>query len=96
MKNFSACLLVSTLFATSAKAAALEDPSTHAQSRFLSYVAQHGKHYSTIEEMTKRQKLWQQADDFINNYNPKGFTMKHNKFSDWTAEEKKSILGLRK
>jgi len=42
-----------------------------------------------------RQRLWQQTDDFIQNYNPSGFTMKHNKFSDWTDEERKKMLGYR-
>ena len=39
MKNFSACLVVSTLFATAAKAATLEDPNTRVEGRFLRYVA---------------------------------------------------------
>ena len=94
MRIFSAWLVVLTLFANAARAATLEDPNAKVDSRFLSYVAEQGKHYSTTKEMTKRQKLWQQTDDFIKNYNPKGFTMEHNEFSDWTEEEKKSLLGV--
>jgi hypothetical protein len=40
-------------------------------------------------------KLWKTTDDFIRRYPADSFTMGHNKFSDWTPEENKRILGYK-
>ena len=39
-------------------------------------------------------QLWKKTDDFIRTYqSDSSFEMAHNKFSDWTDEEKKNVLG---
>jgi hypothetical protein len=59
----------------------------------LRFLARQGKSYATTEEFQKRKALWLEADAFIKGYQATTFTMEHNRFSDWTPEEKKKILG---
>ena len=66
---------------------------TAEKTQFFSFVAKQGKSYSNVAEFETRMALWKTADTFIKNYPPSTFTMDHNKFSDWTEQEKKSILG---
>lgn len=37
---------------------------------------------------------WKKTDDMINDGQTRQFTMAHNKFSDWTSEEKQAYLKL--
>lgn len=59
----------------------------------MAYSAKYGKSQSTVEEFNKRKSLFQEADKFILSYPTSNFTMAHNKYSDWTPEEKKKLLG---
>jgi Cathepsin propeptide inhibitor domain (I29) len=68
---------------------------TGTEKAFLDFSARHGKNYDTLAEFNKRMLLWKATDDFIRNYPEDTFTMAHNKFSDWTPEEKKKHLGFK-
>jgi hypothetical protein len=74
----------------------LEARGTNLEPKFLDYIAKNGKNYKSVDELNKRHTIWKETDLFIKNYNPDGFTMAHNKFSDMTPQEKNKMLGLRK
>jgi len=93
--NFASSLIISAALANSFGQAVSLQNNKSTETRFLNYVAKQGKSYRDLDEFQKRQKLWLQTDDFIQNYNPSGFTMKHNKFSDRTDEERKKVLGYK-
>jgi hypothetical protein len=69
-------------------------------SRFVNWIGEHSRNYQSIEEFQHRQALWMERDQFINNFyetnHSELFNVGHNKFSDWTKEEFKSVLGLKK
>jgi len=85
------CQLISSVYLAVATASAFElgkAGTASEKTRFLSFVAKQGKSYPTLEEFNSRMKNWKKTDNFINNYPKSSFTMSHNKFSDWSEEEK--------
>jgi len=65
---------------------------------FLSHVAEHGLNFATAEEFKFRQNIFNLKDQeniVINSNLENTFTVGHNKFSTWTHEEYKAILGAR-
>lgn len=58
---------------------------------FLAYSAKYGKNYDTTEEFLMRFENWKLIDIAISE-NKLGFQIGHNKFSDWTPEEKDLVL----
>jgi hypothetical protein len=63
------------------------------KTRYMTFLAHHGKAYASIEEFEFRFNLYSQTDHKINFFNsvPQTSTVGHNKFSDWTAEERKRL-----
>ena len=53
--------------------------------------------YETVEEFDLRRSLYAEVDAFIQEANARGtpYRAGHNKFSDWTAEERDTLLGLK-
>jgi len=62
---------------------------------FLNFVVEHGKSYGTKEEYEARKELFAQADAEIKELNSMGLTSfhAHNFLSDWTEEERSTLLG---
>lgn len=65
--------------------------------KFLQYMAEYGKRYTTIEEFIERRELFIAKDRKIDEHNstPQNFTMGHNKFSDMYLEEWAKLRGER-
>jgi len=65
--------------------------------KFINYVAQHNKVFKTTEEFNFRKQIFEEADREIEEHNQTNstYTLGHNKFSDWTHEEYKVLLGYR-
>ena len=61
---------------------------------FLLYCAEFGKEYSTVGEMKRRAAIFFEKDRYIRDRNAKENrnVVSHNKFSDWSNEEYRSIL----
>jgi len=71
---------------------------TEITEKFLNYLAKHGKSYPTTEEFVKRRNLFESTDKFIKEFSARTdvkMTVAHNKFSDWTPDEYRAILGRR-
>merc|ERR1712166_744312 len=67
---------------------------------FIQYVGQHGKSYNTMEEFQMRFERYNRADSYIKEHYQKNgaepsFNVAHNKFSDWTEQEYKVLLGYK-
>lgn len=65
--------------------------------KFMDYLSVHNKGYGTSEEFLFRQQLFMEMDAKIIEWNNKpGVThyLAHNKFSDWTAFERKKLTGF--
>ena len=64
---------------------------------FAAYCGKHGKEYQDEEEYEKRKSLFEEMDQFIQDHNSSGarFTLRHNRLSDLTKEERANKLGLR-
>lgn len=64
---------------------------------FVQYIAKHGKSYASLEEFNLRSALFHKFDSEINFHNQTERTSVHghNFISDWTAEEKTKLLGLK-
>mmetsp|Transcript_66315 Transcript_66315/g.91821 ORF Transcript_66315/g.91821 Transcript_66315/m.91821 type:complete len:181 (+) Transcript_66315:39-581(+) len=63
--------------------------------RFWKWALQHGRNYLSDEELGHRFQVWMVTDaeiEKLNNQNL-GSTHAHNKFSDWTREEMKKMMG---
>ncbi len=62
---------------------------------FMQYLSKFGKMYDTVEEFLMRKEVYLQKDIEIKGHNsrPSNFTLGHNKFSDWRAEEMQVMLG---
>ena len=62
----------------------------------MRYCAEFGKSYDTIEEIERRAAIYFEKDRYIKERNAKEKgsrnVVSHNKFSDWTEEEYRSIL----
>jgi hypothetical protein len=93
MSNIAKLALASTL-AMTAKTATLTTK-FDGEKDFLSYQAKHGKNYQTLAEYEMRRQLWQATDSFIKSKKDKPYSLAHNKFSDWTADEKQKLLGFK-
>ncbi len=59
---------------------------------FATYTAKWGKSYTNEAEYNLRFRNWKEADLFINNYSNPTMKVAHNRFSDWTQEEKDRML----
>ncbi len=66
-----------------------------AADRFMNYVAKFNKNIASAEEYEMRFANWLKIDAYIEKVNAPGseytHTAAHNKFSDWTPEEKAAI-----
>jgi cathepsin L len=87
MRTFAAAILAS---AVSAK---MLDNST----AFMDFIAQHGKDYKDLNEYNMRLELFNKMDEVIRHLRitQKSSTHGHNHLSDWTAEEREGLLGLK-
>lgn len=65
---------------------------------FVQHLSQHGLSYATIEEFNFRQELFAAKDILIAEHNAGDdlFQVAHNKFSTWTHDEYKRVLGYKK
>ena len=65
---------------------------------FVNFVAKYNKTYESVEEFDMRFEAFKRTHASIaeiNESNEHGHVAGHNKFSDWTEEEFKSIMGLK-
>ena len=60
---------------------------------YLAYMATFGKSYPDPQEFQMRYQLWLSTNDLIESLSSSTFTMNHNRFSDWTQEEKNKLKG---
>jgi len=67
---------------------------TELESAFISYIAEFGKTYNSVEEFEHRLAQFAIKHEFIQQHDAEaeGYTVAHNKMSDWTHEEYKAIL----
>ena len=66
---------------------------------FINYVAKYNKSYESVAEFDMRKEIFLKTHAFIEESNSSGkqkHVSGHNKFSDWTDEEFKTILNGRK
>lgn len=65
---------------------------------FLSFLAEHGKSYGTIEEYKFRFNEFQKKEEFIQKHNAleDNHKVAHNFMSDWTEEEYAQLRGYKK
>ena len=66
---------------------------------FMKYISTHSKSYANIDDFNMRFQNWLATEQLIQetNSNPNNtFTVGHNKFSDYTAAERKNLTGLAK
>ena len=64
--------------------------------KYMEYLAAHGKSYLTYEEFQARKDLFEKTDILINTHNAKSessFTLGHNHLSDATEYERQALLG---
>lgn len=62
---------------------------------FVQWMSEHGKGYKTVDEFMFRFQTWRENHESIKRFNfTEGMTstVNHNKFSDWTKEERKAYL----
>ena len=87
MKTFAAAVLATATSATMM---------TQVDYEFMHYVAKFNKVYATIEEYEARFLNWAKNDQFIKKANAKANSYRagHNKFSDFTDDEYKNMLGF--
>ena len=83
-------------FATLA-AVAVATPMSSVEYEFINYVATQGKSYGTKEEYAFRLAIFAEKDAEMKliNAEQSAYKLAHNKFSDWTAEEFKRVLGYK-
>jgi hypothetical protein len=64
---------------------------------FVNYIAKHGKSYADVQEYALRFERFRAIDAEIKKFNATETTSTHghNFLSDWTAEEKTRLLGLK-
>ncbi len=86
-------LFAALAVSVSALAHAENEHSNNLRSTFMQYVAKYGKTYGTVEEFEHRLKLFVATEQEIVRFNssPQTSTIGHNKFSDWSAEERKRL-----
>lgn len=73
-----------------------DGPSQANRQNFLTYTARFGKSYKSTDEFETRLGLFSSVDLYIKDYESTTVTLDHNKFSDWTQEEKEKLLPTRK
>ena len=63
--------------------------------KFMEYLAAHGKSYLTYEEFQARKQIFEATDILIESHNASesSFTLGHNHLSDATEYERKALLG---
>ena len=63
--------------------------------QYMEYLTFHGKSYMTAKEFAARKALYMETDELIKAHNATDskFKLGHNKFSDYTDYERKSMLG---
>lgn len=68
------------------------------EKEYIQHLAEFGKSYGTKEEYQFRLALFAEKHAAIAEHNSENgsFTLGHNKFSDWTADEYKKLLGFKK
>jgi KDEL-tailed cysteine endopeptidase len=90
-----AVLTLATIGATIA--ASVEEPN---MIEFMRYIGQHQKSYATMDEFQVRMGRWHRADKYIRAHSEtpdaEHFSVGHNKFSDYTEAEYKSMMGLKR
>jgi len=64
---------------------------------FVNYISKYGKHYESIDEYSLRFSLYRKVDMEIQRINDteRSSVHGHNHLSDWTAEEKSRLLGMK-
>ena len=64
--------------------------------KFVSYIAEHNKSYSSSEEFAYRMDLFIEKDNIIAEHNAENgsFTLGHNQFSDWSDDEFSQLQGF--
>jgi C1A family cysteine protease len=64
---------------------------------FVNYISKFGKHYESIDEYSLRFSLYRKVDMEIQRINDteRSSVHGHNHLSDWTAEEKSRLLGMK-
>lgn len=82
---------VATVLAAAASATALNSK----YMEFIQYVAEHGKHYGTTEEFEFRMNTFSENLAKIEAFESETSTVGKNKFTDYTANEYKKLLGYR-
>lgn len=67
------------------------------QAQFSAHISHYGLSYATSEEFEFRFNIYADNEKIINEHNAgnHSFTLGHNKFSTWTDEEYKGLLGLK-
>jgi len=78
-------------------AQALTSQSDH-EYQFITWAVQHGRTYTEMAEFTERFENWLKTHETIKTYNAregKTVTLGHNKFSDYTDEEYRSMLNYK-
>mgnify|MGYP003353694219 CR=1 FL=1 len=88
MKSFFALALAGAVSAT---------PMTSNDFKFMRYIVEHNKEYNTVDEYNMRKANYDFIDSEISHLNRSNGTSVHghNKFSDYTREEYRAMLGLR-
>merc|ERR1719282_1800160 len=88
MKTFALAAVAPTAAATELTAANMA---------FVRYIAEFNKFYNTTEEFKFRQQIFDEAHEQIEAHNAEGhtWTLGHNQFSDWHADEYKVLLGYK-
>jgi len=72
------------------------DMSVEKQFKFMNFIAEHGKNYSTTEEYALRFERWARVEEYIleNNADPKSTHVAgHNHLSDSTEAEFSKMMG---
>ena len=67
------------------------------EARFVAHLTEHQLSFATAEEYAFRRQLFAEHDAIIVEHNSQNFSFElgHNKFSTWTDDEYKAILGGR-
>ena len=72
-------------------------PLDEVEMQFNNFIAEHGKNYQNDEERNFRKSIFEEQLKIVNEHNSQGksWTLGINKFSDWTKEEYKRLLGFK-
>ena len=97
--GIAACIAVLCLNSNPSNAVFFSLADTPEEKMFIDYLAKYGKSYGTNEEYEFRFKIFQQSMVKMTMNNMKNdltYTLGINKFSDWTKDEYKRLLGFKK